>query len=80
MSADALQAEYEYRYMERLGILCEDRFPTAAQRRIAHDEAQEAVTTLARASVPPGCPACQDGDRSPSPRSSGEPPRPGISS
>lgn len=33
------QKEWEYRYQERLGILCEDREPTEEQKRIAKEEA-----------------------------------------
>lgn len=35
--------EWNYRYAERLGVLCEDREPTDEQKRMARDEADLAV-------------------------------------
>lgn len=37
------QAEWDYRYQERLGILCADQEPTAEQKAIAKAEADEWV-------------------------------------
>jgi hypothetical protein len=41
-----IRAEREYRIQERLGILCEDRAPTAAQLEIATREADEWVESV----------------------------------
>ena len=46
MTLTELTAEFDYRYQERLGILCEDREPTDAEKKIAHDEAYAAIIEL----------------------------------
>lgn len=38
--------EWNYVYNERLGILCEDNEPTAEQRAIAKQDADEAVRKM----------------------------------
>jgi hypothetical protein len=42
------QEEWDYRYQERLGILCGQDRPTEAQEQIASREANEAVAALQR--------------------------------
>lgn len=39
LTKDEIRAEYDYRYLERLGILCGDRPPTRAQDQMAKSEA-----------------------------------------
>lgn len=46
MTTTELQAEYRYRYLERLGMMCEDQEPTPAQREYAREEALKEVETL----------------------------------
>jgi len=46
MTLTELTAEFDYRYQERLGILCEDREPTEAEKAIAHAEAYAAIIEL----------------------------------
>ena len=46
MTLTELTAEFDYRYQERLGILCEDREPTDEQKAIAHAEAYAAIIEL----------------------------------
>lgn len=46
MTAPELQEEWEYRFNERLGIMCEDREPTPEQVRVARTEADKAVAEL----------------------------------
>lgn len=46
MTTEELKAEWNYRYEERLGILCEDLRPTPDQRRIAAQEADQTVREL----------------------------------
>ena len=41
MTTEEIQAEWQYRYQERLGIMCEDREPTPEQKAIAFKEANE---------------------------------------
>jgi hypothetical protein len=41
MTESEIQAEWQYRYQERLGIMCEDREPTPEQKAIAYREANE---------------------------------------
>jgi hypothetical protein len=41
-----LEAEWKYRYTERLGIMCGDKEPTQEQKNIAIKEANEAVAKL----------------------------------
>jgi hypothetical protein len=60
LSLSQLQAEYDYRVSERLGILCGTSVPTDAQLAIATSEAdqwlkqyQESVATLPKAPVTP---------------------------
>lgn len=43
---EALEAEWNYRYEERLGILCGDKAATCEQRIIAKAEANDAVKRL----------------------------------
>lgn len=43
---DEFAEEWRYIYEERLGILCEDKPPTAAQTEIARKEADEHVRQL----------------------------------
>lgn len=40
---DFLREEYRYRYLERIGMMCEDREPTPEQREYARQEALKAV-------------------------------------
>lgn len=46
MTKDEIGKEWQYRYQERLGILCEDQDPTPEQRKIARDEATEAIKII----------------------------------
>lgn len=46
MTERELQAEWRYRYEERLGIMCGDGDPTDEQRGIAMAEADEAIEKL----------------------------------
>jgi hypothetical protein len=41
MTTEEIQAEWHYRYQERLGIMCEDQEPTLEQKAIAYREANE---------------------------------------
>jgi len=46
MSEQELKAEGNYRYQERLGILCGDSKPTEQERAIALEEANRAMEEL----------------------------------
>ena len=46
MTTTELQSEREYRYQERIGIMCGDSEPTEEQKSIAKKEADEAITIL----------------------------------
>ncbi len=46
MNDAELREEWNYRYQERLGILCEDRVPTSEEDQIARKEADETVAKL----------------------------------
>lgn len=52
MSLKELYEEHEYRISERLGILCEDRQPTAEQMEIAQREADEWLRETTRKPSP----------------------------
>lgn len=43
---DAEREEYRYRYLERLGLMCEDREPTPEQRTFAQQQALKEVKAL----------------------------------
>lgn len=45
MTESEIQAEWKYRYSERLGMMCEDREPTMEQKAIAFREANEWAMT-----------------------------------
>lgn len=46
MTEQELKIEWQYRFEERLGILCEDKEPTNEEYKIAKDEADEAIIKL----------------------------------
>lgn len=46
MTTIELQNEWDYRYTERIGIMCGTEEPTEEQKAIAKKEADEAVTIL----------------------------------
>lgn len=46
MTEQELKTERKYRYEERLGIMCGDAIPTAAQSNIAREETDAAVRAL----------------------------------
>lgn len=46
MTSEELQSEWDYRYQERLGILCGSNEPTDEQRLIAKTEADRAAEEL----------------------------------
>ena len=46
MSEQELKREWEYRYQERLALLCEDRDPTPAERNMARRCANQAILDL----------------------------------
>ena len=46
MTEQELNDEWQYRYQERLGILCGAAIPTPEQRTIARNEANEAISKL----------------------------------
>lgn len=41
-----MREEYRYRYLERLGMMCEDREPTPEQRAYAQKEAMATIEEL----------------------------------
>lgn len=43
MTDEERKAEFNYRFQERLGLLCEDQEPTPEQLLMAHDEAELTV-------------------------------------
>lgn len=46
MTKTELQEEWQYRFQERLGMMCEDRVPTYEQVQLAGAEADKAVADL----------------------------------
>jgi len=50
MNADE-QTEWNYRFEERLGVLCGPMPPTEAQKRMARAEADEAIARMATANA-----------------------------
>lgn len=48
MTEQELKAEGNYRYQERLGMMCGDAKPTDEQRKIALEEATQAIEELRR--------------------------------
>ena len=41
-----LKEEWDYRYQERLGLLCEDRVPTKQEEEMARREANKAIERI----------------------------------
>ena len=48
---DELESEWNYRYSERIGIMCGDSEPDIDQQRIAKEEADAAIQKLRDESI-----------------------------
>lgn len=52
LTGPELMREWDYRYEERLGMLCGSLEPTPAQKRLAREDANEFVVRYRKATEP----------------------------